>query len=78
MRTFLWSECVGSKYGQLTCVDLRVRRHDLAPLLDTASYNNTRTAYFAKGHLKHDAMNDARTYRLGWLAWMDARKSMPC
>lgn len=58
--------------------NLAAQRHDLAPLLDTASYNNTLTAYFAKGHPEHHALNDARAYRLGWLAWMDARKSMPC
>jgi hypothetical protein len=54
------------------------QRHDLAPLIDTACYNNTLTAYFAKGHPEHHALHDARAYRLGWLAWMDARKSMPC
>ncbi|WP_114970394.1 hypothetical protein [Rhodoferax ferrireducens] len=58
--------------------NLAPQRHDLAPLIDTAIYNNTLTAYFAKGHPEHHALHDARAYRLGWLAWMDARKSMPC
>lgn len=58
--------------------NLAAQRHDLAPLIDTASYNNTLTAYFAKGHPEHHALHDARAYRLGWLAWMDSRKSMPC
>ncbi len=58
--------------------NLAAQRHDLAPLIDTASYNNTVTAYFSKGHPEHHALHDARAYRLGWLAWMDARKSMPC
>ncbi len=58
--------------------NLAAQRHDLAPLIDTASYNNTLTAYFAKGHPEHHALHDAQAYRLGWLAWMDARKTMPC
>lgn len=55
--------------------NLAVQRHDLAPLIDTATYNNTLTAYFAKGHPEHHELHDARAYRLGWLAWMDSRKS---
>ncbi|WP_293603782.1 hypothetical protein [Polaromonas sp. UBA4122] len=58
--------------------NLAAQRHDLAPLIDTSGYNNTLTAYFSKGHPEHHALNDARAYRLGWLAWMDSRKSMPC
>jgi len=57
--------------------NLDSQRHNLAPLIDTPSYNNTLTAYFAKGNPEHHALHDARAYRLGWLAWMDARKSMP-
>ena len=52
--------------------------HGAEDVNDTASYNNTVTAYFAKGHPEHHALHDARAYRLGWLAWMDSRKSMPC
>jgi len=55
--------------------NLAAQRHDLAPLIDTAVYNQTVTAYFAKGHPEHHALHDATAYRLGWLAWMDARKS---
>lgn len=58
--------------------NLAAQRHDLAPLIDTASYNNTVSAYFAKGHPEHNPLHDARAYRLGWLAWMDSRKSAPC
>ena len=58
--------------------NLAAQRLDLAPLIDTAIYNNTVAAYFANGHPEHHALHDARAYRLGWLAWMDARKSMPC
>lgn len=58
--------------------NLAVRRHDLAPFIDTSIYKNTLTAYFAKGHPEHHALHDARAYRLGWLAWMNSRKSMPC
>lgn len=58
--------------------NLAFQRHDLAPLINTASYHDTVTAYFAKGHPEHHALHDARAYRLGWLAWMDTRKSMPC
>ncbi len=36
------------------------------------------TAYFAERHPEHHALHDARAYRLGWLAWMDARKAKPC
>ena len=59
--------------GRPSSLDLQ--RHDLAPLINTASYNNAVATYFAKGHPEHHALHDARAYRLGWLAWMDARKS---
>ena len=55
-------------------INLEPQRHDLAPLIDTPEYHNTVTAYFARGHPEHHAMHDARAYRLGWLAWMDATK----
>jgi len=58
-------------------VNLVPQRHDLAPLIDTAIYNNTVSAYFAKGHQEHHALHDARAYRLGWLAWMAATKDRP-
>ena len=56
--------------------NLAAQRHDLAPLINIPSYNNTLTAYFAKGRPEHHALHDARAYRLGWLAWMDARKAI--
>lgn len=58
--------------------NLAAQRHDLAPLIDAATYNNTLTAYISKEHPEHHALHDARAYRLGWLAWMDSRRSMPC
>jgi hypothetical protein len=58
--------------------NLAAQRHDLAPLIVTRIYNQTISTYFANGHPEHHAMHDARAYRLGWLAWMDARKSKPC
>lgn len=58
-------------------VNLVPQRHDLAPLIDTAIYNNTVSAYFAKGYQEHHALHDARAYRLGWLAWMAATKGRP-
>ena len=58
--------------------NLAAQRHELAPLIDTAIYNNTVSAYFANGNPEHHALHDARAYRLGWRAWMDARKSKPC
>jgi hypothetical protein len=57
--------------------NLGPQRDDLAPLINTPSYNNTLTTYFAAGHPEHHALHDARAYRLGWLAWMDARKDRP-
>ena len=58
--------------------NLAAQRHDLAPLIDTPIYNNTLTAYFSKEHHEHHALHDARAYRLGWLTWMNSKKSMPC
>ena len=58
--------------------NLSAQRYDLAALIDTTSYHQAVMAYFAKGHPEHHALHDARAYRLGWLAWMDARKPMPC
>ena len=58
--------------------NLASQRRDLAGLINTASYNHTVSAYFAKGNPEHHALHDARAYRLGWLAWMDARKTTPC
>ncbi len=54
--------------------NLALQRQDLAPLIDTPEYHNTVTAYFARGYPEHHALHDAKAYRLGWLAWMDATK----
>ncbi|MFM0175396.1 hypothetical protein [Paraburkholderia sediminicola] len=48
---------------------------DLRPLIDTAVYDRTVSNYYRQDHRVHHALVDARAYRKGWLAWMDARKS---
>ena len=58
--------------------NIAAQRLDLAGLIDTGTYHQAVKAYFAKGHPEHHALHDARAYRLGWLAWMDARKTTPC
>lgn len=55
--------------------NLAAHRYDLAGLINTTRYHQTVMAYFAKGHPEHHALHDARAYRLGWLAWMDSKKS---
>ncbi|SDE51119.1 hypothetical protein [Paraburkholderia lycopersici] len=55
--------------------NLANRYYDLRPLTDTTIYDRTVAAcYTAEAH-EHHALADARAYRLGWLAWMDARKT---
>lgn len=48
---------------------------DLRPLIDTTVYDQTVQRYYSPDRSPHNALNDAQAYRLGWLAWMDARKS---
>ncbi|WP_233839463.1 3'-5' exoribonuclease [Paraburkholderia sp. ZP32-5] len=47
---------------------------DLRPLIDTTIYDRTVAAYYRTDAREHHALADARAYRRGWLAWMDARK----
>lgn len=48
---------------------------DLRPLIDTTIYDRTVSAYYQVDNRMHHALVDARAYRRGWLAWMDARKA---
>ena len=48
---------------------------DLRPLIDTAIYDQVVTAYYQIDNRLHHALTDARAYRRGWLAWMDAQKN---
>lgn len=55
--------------------NLDLFRYDLAALISTSIYQHTVSMYFEQGHPEHHAFHDARSYRLGWLAWMDANKA---
>jgi hypothetical protein len=55
--------------------NLAGRYFDLRPLVDTTIYDRTVTEYYRTGAREHHALADARAYRRGWLAWMDARKT---
>ncbi|WP_155627623.1 hypothetical protein [Burkholderia territorii] len=50
---------------------------DLRPLIDTSVYHDAVMAHYSIGNREHHALVDARAYRKGWLAWMDARKAKP-
>lgn len=43
--------------------------YDLRPLVDTTIYDATVQRYYRADRPRHNALNDARAYRLGWLAW---------
>jgi hypothetical protein len=47
---------------------------DLRPLIDSTIYHSTVVAAYRSDPREHHALVDARSYRLGWLAWMDSRK----
>lgn len=49
--------------------------YDLRPLIDTTIYDQTVARHCRTDPRVHHALVDARAYRMGWLAWMDARKS---
>ncbi|MFM0342456.1 3'-5' exonuclease family protein [Paraburkholderia fungorum] len=51
---------------------------DLRPLIDTVIYDRTVAEYHKANAREHHALADARAYRRGWLAWMDARKTLSC
>ncbi|WP_175916544.1 3'-5' exoribonuclease [Burkholderia sp. BCC1638] len=48
--------------------------YDLRPLIDTTVYDQAVSNCYRKDNRIHHALVDARAYRRGWLAWMDARK----
>ncbi|WP_051453626.1 3'-5' exonuclease family protein [Burkholderia pseudomallei] len=50
---------------------------DLRPLIDTSVYHDAVMAHYSTDDREHHALVDARAYRKGWLAWMDARKAKP-
>lgn len=54
--------------------NLAARYFDLRPLIDTTIYDRAVQDYYIKDRRVHHALVDARAYRYGWLAWMDARK----
>jgi hypothetical protein len=49
--------------------------YDLRPLIDTSIYHQAAQDYYRTDPREHHALADARAYRHGWLAWMDARKT---
>lgn len=56
-------------------VNLDKKVYDLRPLIDTTVFNNAVCCYHDQPNQPwHHALHDARAHRLGWLAWMDARK----
>ncbi|MDH6149704.1 MULTISPECIES: hypothetical protein [Paraburkholderia] len=54
--------------------NLTDRYYDLRPLIDTPVYDRAVQDYYRKDRRVHHALADARAYRYGWLAWMDAHK----
>ncbi|WP_186223154.1 3'-5' exoribonuclease [Burkholderia gladioli] len=61
--------------GTLWPANLANRYYDLRPLVDTTVYDQAVAAYYRTDAREHHALVDARAYRVGWLAWMDARKA---
>lgn len=55
--------------------NLQAGYYDLRPLIDTTVYHNAVLAHYENDNRVHHALVDARAYRKGWLAWMDARKA---
>ena len=47
---------------------------DLSALITNSVYDKSVNLYYTKDHPVHHALADAQAYRLGWLAWMDAKK----
>jgi len=55
--------------------NLAPRYFDLRPLIDTTIYDRIVTGCCQTDNRIHHTLTDARAYRRGWLAWMDARKA---
>jgi hypothetical protein len=47
---------------------------DLSTLITNSTYDRTVNRYYTQDRPAHNALYDAQAYRLGWLAWMDAKK----
>lgn len=47
---------------------------DLSTLITNSIYDQTVNSYYTQDRPPHNALVDAQAYRLGWLAWMDAKK----
>ena len=47
---------------------------DLSTLITNSIYDQTVNRYYTQERPPHNALADAQAYRLGWLAWMDAKK----
>lgn len=54
--------------------NLNQRYFDLRPLVDTTVFDKAAFAYYTPTRRAHHALNDAEANRIGWLAWMDAKK----
>ncbi|MDP9648634.1 PolC-type DNA polymerase III domain-containing protein [Paraburkholderia caledonica] len=61
--------------GDVRPYNLRPTYYDLAPLIVSPTYHRTVLSYYDASNREHHALADARAYRTGWLAWMDARKA---
>ncbi|AME28768.1 3'-5' exoribonuclease [Burkholderia sp. PAMC 26561] len=60
--------------GTARVPNLMKKYFDLRPLIDSTVYHSKVVAAYHSDPREHHALVDARTYRLGWLAWMDSRK----
>ncbi|MEN8502083.1 MULTISPECIES: hypothetical protein [Paraburkholderia] len=61
--------------GEMKPPNLAEVSYDLRPLIDTTIYHNAVMAHYQTDAREHHALVDARAYRKGWLAWMDAHKA---
>jgi hypothetical protein len=61
--------------GEARPLNLATAPFDLRPLVDTSVYHEAVMAHYRTDSREHHALVDARAYRKGWLAWMDARKA---
>lgn len=53
---------------------LEKKYFDLSTLITNNIYDQAVKRYYAQDRPPHNALTDAQAYRLGWLAWMDAKK----
>ncbi|WP_432261728.1 hypothetical protein [Cupriavidus sp. TMH.W2] len=54
--------------------NVAVDRYDLRAMVDSGAFHHAAQRYFGPGRHEHHALHDARALRLGWLAYIDARK----